>query len=90
MENKKSKCVTSFSKSHGTQYSLIVMLEKWKKFLDKEENISALFMDMSKAFDTINHGLLLAKTKDIYFLTTRIKFYVWLPEKQKTKSSNQQ
>ena len=90
MENKKSKCVTSFSKSHGTQYSLIVMLERWKKFLDKEENISALFMDMSKAFDTINHGLLLAKTKGIYFLTTRIKFYVWLPEKQKTKSSNQQ
>ena len=31
MENKISKCVTGFRESHGTQNSLIVMLEKWKK-----------------------------------------------------------
>ena len=31
MENKISKCVTGFRKSHGTQHSLIAMLEKWKK-----------------------------------------------------------
>ena len=38
MENKMSKCVTGFRKSHGAQHSLIAMLEKWKKALDKEEN----------------------------------------------------
>ena len=38
MENKISKCVTGFRKSHGTQHSLTGMLEKWKKALDKEEN----------------------------------------------------
>ena len=53
MENKISKCVTSFRKSHGTQHSLIVVLEKCEKTLDKEENMSAIFMDLSKAFDTI-------------------------------------
>ena len=63
MENKFSKCVTGFRKSHGTQHSLIVMLEKWKKALDKGENMSAIFMVLSKAFDTINHDLLLAKLK---------------------------
>ena len=31
MENKLSKCVTGFRKSHGTQHSLIAMIEKWKK-----------------------------------------------------------
>ena len=30
------------------------------------------------------------KTKGISFLKTSIKFYVQLPEQQKTKSSNQQ
>ena len=39
------------------------MLEKWKKTLDKLENVCTIFMDLSKAFDTINHDLLLAKLK---------------------------
>ena len=43
------------------------MLEKWKKSLEKEENMPAIFMDLLKAFDTINHGLLLAK----------LKAYIW-------------
>ena len=37
------------------------MQEKWKKGLSKEENMSAMFIDSPKAFDTINHGLLLSK-----------------------------
>ena len=63
METKISNCVTGFRKSHDTQHSLIAMLEKLKKALDKEENMSAIFMDLSKAFDTINHDLLLAKLR---------------------------
>ena len=57
MEKKISKCVTGFSKLHGTQHSLIVLLEKLKKALDKEENISAIFTDLSKVFDTKNQAV---------------------------------
>ena len=39
------------------------MLEKWKKASDEKENISAICLDLPKAFDTINHCLLLAKLK---------------------------
>ena len=74
MENKISKCVTGFRKSHGTQHSLIVYLEKWKKSLDKEENMSAIFMDLSKAFDTVNHALLLAKLKTYGFSKQALSF----------------
>ena len=63
MQDKLSKYITRFRKSHGTQHSLMTMLEKWKSALDKGENICVLFMDLSKAFDTINHDLLLAKLK---------------------------
>ena len=39
-----------------------LMLEKWeKKPLDKEENLPPIFMDLSEAFDTTNHDLLLAR-----------------------------
>ena len=55
------------------------MLEKSKKTLDKE-NISAIFMNLWKAFDTINHDLLLSK----------LKVYVFskLPEQNKTVQIN--
>ena len=39
------------------------MLEKWKRGIDNGAYVSALFVDLSKAFDTINHGLMLAKLK---------------------------
>ena len=63
MEIKLAKYVTCFPKSHGTQHSLMTMLEKWKNALDKGEYVCVLFMDLSKAFDTINHDLLLAKLR---------------------------
>ena len=39
MQDKLSKHITGFRKSHGTQHSLTTMLEKWKNPLDEEENI---------------------------------------------------
>ena len=41
----------------------MIMLEKWKNALDKAEYICVLFMDLSKAFDTIDHDLLLTKLR---------------------------
>ena len=49
------------------------MLEKWKKAVDNEEYVSALFLDLSKAFGTINHDLLLAKLKAYGFSSNTLK-----------------
>ena len=46
MQDKTSKYITGFRKSHGTQHSLITMLKKCKNALDKRENISVLFLDL--------------------------------------------
>ena len=61
MANKVEKYLTG--KSHGTQHSLMIMLEKWKNVLDKGEYFFVLFMDPSTAIDIINHDLLLAKLR---------------------------
>ena len=74
MENKLSKYMTGFRSNHGTQHSLIAMLERWKHALDKGEYVSSLFMDLSKAFDTINHDLLLAKLEAYGFSKISIEF----------------
>ena len=63
MTGKLAHSTIGFRKSHGTQNSLAVMLEKWERGLDKGECVSALFMDLSKAFDIINHDLLIAKLR---------------------------
>ena len=74
MENKISKYPTGFRKSRDTQHSLIDTLEKWKKALDKEEIMSAKFVDLSKVFNYINHGLLLAKLKAYGFSKQALSF----------------
>ena len=37
------------------------MLENFNEALDKDKSVSAIFMDLSKAFDMVNHGLILAE-----------------------------
>ena len=75
MESKISKCITGFRKTLGAQHSLIVMLKKWKKALDKEENMSAIFVDLSKAFDAINNDHLLPKLRT-YGLSKQVSSFM--------------
>ena len=60
-------------KNHHAQYSLLKMIQTWKKHLDKGEIIEEILMDFSKAFDTINHSLLLAKLDVFGFSRTSLK-----------------
>ena len=54
-----SQC--GFWKGYSAQHCLLVMIEKFKEAIDRGHEFGALLTDLSKAFDCINHGLLIAK-----------------------------
>ena len=48
-----------YRKGFNSQHALISLMERWRKSLDKKGYGGAI--DLSKAFDTVNHDLLIAK-----------------------------
>ena len=69
-----SSFLTGFRKNHNTQHSLLKMLELWKEALDKGKSVGAIFMDLSKAFDTLNHDLLIAKLEAYGFSKNSLNY----------------
>ena len=68
LETTFSPQLTGFHKNYGIQNALLNIIEKWKHALDKGKKVGAISMDLFKAFDTINHNLLLANYLPIYYL----------------------
>ena len=56
-----SSLLCGFRKGYNTQQALLRFLESCKMTLDKGDIAGALLMDLSKAFDCIDHELLIAK-----------------------------
>ena len=50
-----------YRKGFSTQKALLSLIERWKNTPDQNRNGGAILMDLSKAFDTIDHDLLIAK-----------------------------
>ena len=75
MKDKLSNLLIGFRKNHNTQHYLTSLLERWKKTLDKGGYIFAIFMDLSKAFDTLNYILLIAKL-GAYGFDTKALYYI--------------
>ena len=63
MQNKFSVYLTGFWKNHGTQHALLKMIETWKTKLNIGHKVGGIYVDLSKAFDSLNHELLSAKLK---------------------------
>ena len=90
MDTYLSEYLCGFRKGYSTQYCLLSMLEKWKKALDKHYVAGGLLTDLSKAFDCLNHDLLIAKLEAYGFDDKSLAYiYSHLSErKHRTKVNN--
>ena len=59
--NLPSAFLCGYRNGYNLQHALVAMLEKWRISLDKGRYGGGIIMDLSKVFDTLDHGLLIAK-----------------------------
>ncbi len=61
----KFECIYSlqfgFRSKHSTNHALVSITEDIKSALDKRKSCGGIFVDLQKAFDTVNHEILIHK-----------------------------
>ena len=73
INNYLSPYLCGYGKGFSSQQTLMPLIENWKRALDKKGFGGDVLMDLSKAFDTIKHGLLIAKLYEYGFSKESLK-----------------
>ena len=71
-----------FRKNHSTSLALVDLFDKISSAIDRKETSVGIFLDLSKAFDTVNHNILFDKLEHYgiplqwikSYLTNRLQF----------------
>ena len=64
-----------FRKKHSTDHTLLNIMENIKNKMDTKTFSCGIFVDLEKAFDTVNHTILLKKL-EYYGITASAKFWL--------------
>ena len=66
-----------FRRKSSTNHAIIELVDKITKAIEKNEYTVGIFIDLCKAFDTVNHDILLKK---LYFYGIRGKCHDWIKD----------
>ena len=82
--------ISAYRKGYSCQSLLVKCIDNWKNALDKQQHIGALFMDLSKAFDCLPHGLTIANLHayGLELPACKLLFSYLRGRKQRVKISN--
>ena len=64
-----------FRKLHSTEFATFELVDKAFSDIDKKNTSIAIFMDLSKAFDTLDHDILLNKLRHYGIRNTELKWF---------------
>ena len=89
MENILSPYLCAYHKGYNTQHALLRLIEKCRSFLDMKGFAGAILIDLSKAFDCLNHELLIAKLEAYGFSRSALKLvYDYLSNRKQRVAIN--
>ena len=66
---------SGFRPGYSTTSTLLHCTDAWYKALDNRRMIGVVFLDVSKAFDTVNHNLLLSKLQSLGLDSSAIAWF---------------
>ena len=64
-----------FLPKRSTVWQLLSTIDDWEETLDNGDRVHACFLDMAKAFDKVNHDLLLRKLRSVGVYSLELKWF---------------
>ena len=64
-----------FRSNHSTESANCFFVDQLKLFIDRGNMVGAVFLDLKKAFDTINHDILISKLSNYNFSDITLKWF---------------
>jgi hypothetical protein len=66
---------SGFRKFHSCQSALTLLIDDWIAAIDNNEIVGSIFLDLSKAFDLVDHNILLKKLEMYNFSCSSLRWF---------------
>ena len=81
---------SGFRQKHSCQTALVKLVDQWMSCIDKGDIIGSLFLDFRKAFDLVNHNILIKKLSVYKIRSSSLQWFTsYLESRQQTIDSGQ-